>query len=115
MPGKFQASKEDRCSPSLLRIQVLVPRTQGQSVVFPHDRLDDELDIKIQVLNHATQDDSLLCILLPEHSAMGPNNIEKLEDHCSDTTEMPRPRNTTESGTEVIHRHKGSITFRIDF
>src|SRR6185436_327920 len=98
-----------------LGVQVLVSRAQGQSIRLPNDWLNNELNIKIQVANHATQDDGLLGILLSKHSAVRPNDIEEFEDNCCHTTKMSWPRNTAEPGTEAIHSHEGAVAFRIYF
>src|SRR5262245_45975470 len=100
---------------SFLGVQISVSRTQGQSIGFPNDWLNNELNIEIQVVNHTAQYDRLLRILLPEHCAMRPNDIKQLEDYRCYTSEVPRPRNAAKSGTEGLYVHKGAEALGVDF
>src|SRR5690606_22185752 len=67
-------------------------RRTGEAVILTHGLDADDTHRNGHVFHHATDDDELLKVLLPEISSIRPYDIEELADHRRDTGEVAGTR-----------------------
>ena len=84
------------------RAQILIARTAGQAVGFPHGRRADDLDLKIQVAHHPADDGELLEILLAKNSRVRRENVKELRHDRADAAKMSGPRLAAQRGRKRI-------------
>src|SRR5215468_517435 len=61
-----QRTVEYSCLAALVRTEISIPRTHGQSVRFAHDWADHDLKVEVEIVDHLTDDRGLRRILLSE-------------------------------------------------
>lgn len=73
-------------------VEVGVARAQGESVGFPDSGSADDLDVEIEIADHAPDHGELLKILFTEDGEIGLGEMKQLGDDRADTgEECPTP------------------------
>src|SRR6266852_4723528 len=87
-----QSFVQNCCLFSLFRIQVSITRTACQPVLLANGRHSNNVDLEIEIADHAANDRELLKILFTKHRRIRRKNVEEFRDNGANSPEMSRPR-----------------------
>mmetsp|Transcript_4279 Transcript_4279/g.15965 ORF Transcript_4279/g.15965 Transcript_4279/m.15965 type:complete len:216 (-) Transcript_4279:495-1142(-) len=76
----------------VLRRQPRVPAAHGEAVGFSRQGYPHDVDLEVEVADHAPDDAPLLVVLLAKHRHVGLAYVEQLAHHGGDPSEEVRPR-----------------------
>ena len=85
---------------ALFGIEVAVPRTHRQAVLFPYCLRSDDLDRELELTGHLLNYGELLIIFFPEHGNVGFYHPEELFHHGAYAVEMPGPIRAAQGSDE---------------
>src|SRR5262245_38745187 len=100
---------ERRCGLAFFRIEVFVPRTQGQTVSFTNGGHTFDRNPQVQVRHHSSNDQELLHVLFAKVRALWLDNIQKLEHDGCDCAEVARPELSAEMFTQAPDLHSRQL------
>ena len=99
---------------ALVAVQVAVPRAHGQPVLLAHDRRADDVDLEVQVADHAADERQLLVILLAEDCDVRVDDHEELQDDGRDAAKVTGTMRAAERLREPLHRDRRLRPVRVD-
>ena len=111
--GAFQAPAEGQRGLPVFGTQERVPRAFRHAVRFAHNRADDQSNIQVQVLDHATDHQRLLEVLLSEISRFRPDDVEELQDDRRRAAKMARAKRSLQRRGGLPRLHETLESIRI--
>ena len=93
---------------TIVGAETLVATRDRQPIGLAHRRDLDDLDVHVEVGDHAPDDRQLLKVLAAEHRDIGPDGAEQLGDDGGDATEVSRAPGSLERRRPASPARRGS-------